>query len=81
MQEGVQATWLALGLGALIVVVVESAAAPLVSVIAGSPDIAGPALSWLRIAIVGAPAILVRGSGGGRPSSGVAVVEFPCASS
>jgi len=49
VQEGVQATWLALGLGALIVVVVESAAAPLVSVIAGSPDIAGPALSWLRI--------------------------------
>lgn len=33
--EGVQATWLALGLGALVVIAVQAAAVPLVSVIAG----------------------------------------------
>ena len=64
--EGVQATWLALGLGALIVVVVQAAAVPLVSVIwpAGG-DIADAALPWLRIAIVGVPAILVSLAGNG----------------
>jgi len=63
--EGVQATWLGLGLGALIVVVVQAVAMPLVSVIAGSVDIASAALPWLRIAIVGAPAILVSLAGNG----------------
>jgi putative MATE family efflux protein len=63
--EGVQATWLALGLGTLLVVVVEAAAVPLVSVIGGSRDIADAALSWLRIAIMGAPAILMSLAGNG----------------
>jgi putative MATE family efflux protein len=63
--EGVQATWLALGLGTLLVVVVEAAAVPLVSVIGGSRDIADAALPWLRIAILGAPAILVSLAGNG----------------
>jgi putative MATE family efflux protein len=67
--EGVQATWLGLGLGVLIVVVVQAAAVPLVSVIAGGKpqggDIAGAALPWLRIAILGAPAILVSLAGNG----------------
>jgi MATE family, multidrug efflux pump len=71
--EGVQATWLALGLGALIVVVVQAAAVPLVSAIsgtqpgglAGAETIASAALSWLRIAILGAPAILVSMAGNG----------------
>ena len=65
VREGAQATWLALGLGALIVAVVQVAAVPLVSIIAGSHDIANTALSWLRIAIVGAPAILVSLAGNG----------------
>src|SRR6201990_77575 len=63
--EGVQATWLALGLGALIVVVVEIAAVPLVSVLAAGSDIAEAALPWVRIAIVGVPAILVSAAGNG----------------
>ncbi|MCA2337089.1 MATE family efflux transporter, partial [Mycobacterium avium] len=63
--EGVQATWLALGLGALIVVMVQAAAAPLVSAIAARGQIAGAALPWLRIAIVAAPAILVSLAGNG----------------
>ncbi len=63
--EGVQATWLALGLGLGIVVVVQAAAVPLVSVIASGGNIAGAALPWLRIAILGAPAILVSLAGNG----------------
>ncbi|MEO9201706.1 MAG: MATE family efflux transporter, partial [Mycobacterium sp.] len=63
--EGVQATWLALGLGALIVVAVQVAAAPLVSAIAGRDAIAQAAWAWLRIAIFGAPAILVSLAGNG----------------
>jgi putative MATE family efflux protein len=63
--EGVQATWLALGLGTLIVLVVQLVAVPLVGVIAAGGDIAAAALPWLRIAIVGAPAILVSLAGNG----------------
>lgn len=68
VREGVQATWLALGLGALIVVVVQAVAVPLVSALAGGSeggDIAGEALPWVRIAIVGVPAILVSAAGNG----------------
>jgi putative MATE family efflux protein len=70
--EGVQATWLALGLGALIVVVVQAAAVPVVSVVTGTKSgssgggaIAAAALPWLRIAILGCPAILVSLAGNG----------------
>jgi putative MATE family efflux protein len=65
VDEGVQATWLALGLGVLIVAVVQAVAVPLVSIIAGSSEIAHVALLWLRIAIIGAPAILVSLAGNG----------------
>jgi putative MATE family efflux protein len=63
--EGVQATWLGLSLGLLIVVVVQATAVPLVSAIAGSADIAAAALPWLRVAILGAPAILLSLAGNG----------------
>ncbi|MGV0627619.1 MATE family efflux transporter [Mycolicibacter minnesotensis] len=63
--EGVQATWLALGLGVLAVLVLQVAAAPLVSAIAGADSIAQVALGWLRIAILGIPAILISLAGNG----------------
>jgi putative MATE family efflux protein len=67
--EGVHATWLALGLGAFVVVVVQAIAGPLISVIAGAKsegdEIAAAALPWLRIAIMGAPAILISLAGNG----------------
>ncbi|CAM2891767.1 MATE family multidrug exporter [Mycobacterium intermedium] len=67
--EGVQATWLALALGVLVIVVVEAAAVPLVSAIAGGQSgghaISAAALPWLRIAILGVPAILVSLAGNG----------------
>ncbi|WP_099040260.1 MATE family efflux transporter [Mycobacterium neglectum] len=66
--EGLQATWLALGLGALIVIVVQAAAVPLVSALAGASEggeIADEALPWVRIAIFGVPAILISAAGNG----------------
>jgi putative MATE family efflux protein len=63
--EGVQATWLALGLGVLIVVAVEVAAVPLVSALAAGGEIAEAALPWVRIAILGVPAILISAAGNG----------------
>ncbi|MBJ7339487.1 MATE family efflux transporter [Mycolicibacterium sp.] len=65
VREGVQATWLALGLGTVVVVVIEIAAVPVVNVIADGGEIADMALPWLRIAIFGAPAILVSLAGNG----------------
>ncbi len=63
--EGVQATWLAVALGVVIIVVVQAVAVPVVSAIASRADIARAALPWLRIAILGAPAILVSMAGNG----------------
>jgi putative MATE family efflux protein len=66
--EGLQATWLALGLGWLIVIGVQAAAIPLVSALAGSSgggEIADEALPWVRIAIFGVPAILISAAGNG----------------
>jgi putative MATE family efflux protein len=63
--EGVQATWLAVGLGVLVVAAVEVAAVPLLRVIADGGEIADMALPWLRIAILGAPAILISLAGNG----------------
>lgn len=69
VNEGVQATWLGLGLGGVIVVVVQATAVPVVGVIAGvgpgGGQIASAALPWLRVAILGAPAILVSLAGNG----------------
>ncbi|WP_292976622.1 MATE family efflux transporter [Mycobacterium sp.] len=65
VREGIQATWLALAFGAVITIVVEAAAVPLVSMIASRGDIVAAALPWLRLAILGAPAILVSLAGNG----------------
>jgi putative MATE family efflux protein len=64
--EGVQATWLALLVGALIVVIVEACAPALLTAIAGTRGhIAETALPWLRIAILAVPAILMSMAGNG----------------
>lgn len=65
VREGVQATWLAIGLGLLAITVVEVLAAPLVSAIAGEREVAVAAGQWLRIAILAAPAILISMAGNG----------------
>ncbi|MFQ6398211.1 MATE family efflux transporter [Nocardia sp. KC 131] len=63
--EGVQATWIAVVLGALILVAVQAFAIPLTSVIAGGGDIAAEALVWVRIALFGVPLILISMAGNG----------------
>ena len=65
VREGVQATWLAVGLGLLMIVIVEVIARPLVFAVAGDDAIAAAGLSWLRIAIFAAPAILISLAGNG----------------
>ena len=66
--EGVQATWLAIGLGLAVVAVVQLVAEPVVAIIAGpgpGEEIAAAALPWLRIAILAVPAILISLAGNG----------------
>ncbi|WHT17919.1 MATE family efflux transporter [Crossiella sp. CA-258035] len=63
--EGVQATWLALLLGAVLVLLGQLFAGPVARVLAGEGPIADSAVSWLRIALFGAPLILVTMAGNG----------------
>jgi putative MATE family efflux protein len=65
VEEGMQATWLALALGTLITLVVQVFARPLLSVLTGRADIAAEAETWLRIASFGVPLILVTMAGNG----------------
>lgn len=63
--EGAQATWLALAVGLVVLVVGQLVAGPLVRVFAGDDGITAAAVSWLRIALFGAPLILVTLAGNG----------------
>jgi putative MATE family efflux protein len=65
VREGVQATWLAVGIGTLVLVVMQVLARPVVAALAGSPAIADQSLRWLRIALCGAPLILIGLAGNG----------------
>ncbi|UFT00358.1 MATE family efflux transporter [Nocardia huaxiensis] len=63
--EGVQASWLAIGVGLAIVLIVQLLAGPVTRAIAGGSDIADEALPWLRIALFGVPLILLSMAGNG----------------
>ncbi|OLM17241.1 MULTISPECIES: MATE family efflux transporter [unclassified Pseudonocardia] len=63
--EGVQATWLAVVVGLLVIAAGQLLAAPVAGVLAGGGDIAAGAVSWLRIALFGAPLVLVTLAGNG----------------
>lgn len=63
--EGAQATWLALALGLIIVVAVQAFGGPIVGVLAGGGAVAAAAETWLRIAVLGAPLVLVTLAGNG----------------
>jgi putative MATE family efflux protein len=63
--EGVQATWLALGVGVLLIGLGQLVAAPLARLLTGDGEIASAAVSWIRIALFGAPFILVTLAGNG----------------
>jgi putative MATE family efflux protein len=63
--EGVQATWLALAVGMLVLVVGQLVAGPVTRVLGDDPGIAAAAGSWLRVALLGAPLVLVTLAGNG----------------
>ncbi len=63
--EGGQATWLALAVGLTILGVGQLVAGPVAGIFAGDGPIAAAAVSWLRIALFGAPLILVTLAGNG----------------
>ncbi|GGK27760.1 MATE family efflux transporter [Pilimelia terevasa] len=64
--EGVQATWLALGLGVALAVGAIWAAGPLAAALGGGdPAVVEGAADWLRIAAWGAPGILLTMAGNG----------------
>jgi putative MATE family efflux protein len=66
VDEGVQATWLAAGLGVVVLVVFQLTAGPVTRLLAGG---AGPVAEageeWLRVASLGAPLLLVSLAGNG----------------
>jgi putative MATE family efflux protein len=64
--EGVQATWLAVGLGLTVLGLFEVLAGPLTRALAGGPGaVAEAGEQWLRIAALGAPLLLVSLAGNG----------------
>ncbi|MDP9390867.1 MAG: MATE family efflux transporter [Actinomycetota bacterium] len=64
--EGVQATWLALGLGSAVLVAFQLLAGPLTRALAGGPGyVADAGEQWLRIASLGVPLLLVSLAGNG----------------
>ncbi len=66
VDEGVQASWLALGVGSVVVVLGEVFVGPLTRALAGGPGATQAAAeSWFRIAVIGLPGILVVLAGNG----------------
>ncbi|RBY86260.1 MATE family efflux transporter [Blastococcus sp. TF02A-30] len=66
VDEGVQATWLALALGVVVLLVFQVLAGPLTRLLAGGGGaVAEAGEEWLRIASLGAPLLLVSLAGNG----------------
>ena len=63
--EGVQATWLAVLIGVVLIVVGQAVAGPVARLLAGPGPVADAAVGWLRIALFGIPFILVTMAGNG----------------
>jgi putative MATE family efflux protein len=64
--EGVQASWLAFGAGMLVALSMQFLAEPLSRVLAGGdPAIWQEAASWLRVAALGAPGLMLAVAGNG----------------
>lgn len=63
--EGVQATWLAIAVGVVLIAVGQALAGPIARVLAGPGPVADAAVGWLRIALFGIPFVLVTMAGNG----------------
>lgn len=77
IEEGVQASYLAAGLGVLVVVLGQLLAGPATSLLAGDDAaVQGYAEAWLRVAVLGAPLIMLSLAGSGW-MRGVQELRFP----
>ena len=65
VEEGVQASWLALAAGLAFVVLAQLFAGPVTRALSGDPEVADGAELWLRIASLGIPFILLVFAGNG----------------
>lgn len=63
--EGVQATWLAIAVGVVLLAAGQLLARPVAELLAGQGEVADAAVGWLRIALFGTPFILVTMAGNG----------------
>jgi putative MATE family efflux protein len=63
--EGVQGTWLALAAGLVMVVAFQFLAGPIAGLMGDDPAVETAAAEWLRVAVLGAPFLLVAGAGQG----------------
>ncbi|GIF10391.1 MATE family efflux transporter [Actinoplanes teichomyceticus] len=63
--EGVQASWLALGLGLALCLLGVALAGPVAHALAGNPATADAAAGWLRIAVLGVPGLMLAAAGNG----------------
>src|SRR4051794_6226183 len=66
VNEGVQASWLAFGLGLAAAALGELLAGPIVRLVVGdNPSVAHEAERWLRVAVLGLPGVLLVLAGNG----------------
>ncbi|GAA3839986.1 MATE family efflux transporter [Saccharothrix violaceirubra] len=63
--EGVQATWLASAVGVVVLLLGQVLARPAMALLVGPGAVADAAVSWLRIAVLGAPFVLITLAGNG----------------
>lgn len=63
--EGVQATWIAIAVGLVVVAAVLLLLGPLTRVLAADDRVAAHAADWLRVAVWGIPCILIASAGHG----------------
>lgn len=63
--EGVQATWLAVAVGLVLIGAGQLFARPVAEFLAGQGEVADAAVGWLRIALLGTPFILITMAGNG----------------
>jgi putative MATE family efflux protein len=63
--EGVQATWLGVSVGVVLLLAAQVLAVPVAELLAGHGPVADAAARWLRIALCGAPLVLITMAGNG----------------
>ena len=63
--EGVQGTWIALAAGLAMIAAFQFLAGPIAGLMGDDPAVEAAAAEWLRVAVLGAPFLLVAGAGQG----------------